>query len=70
MRVVSAKVRPAMHLLAHASASTGSGSARICTLTSVKICPCLASRSGIRPSSASQMHDPPIKAVPGPGQSQ
>jgi hypothetical protein len=70
MRVASAKVRPAMHLLGHASASTGGGSAPICTLTSVKICPCLASRAGIRPSSANKMHDSPIKAVPGPGQGQ
>jgi hypothetical protein len=70
VRVASAKVRPAMHLPAHASPSTGSGSAPICTLTIVKICPCLAGRAGIRPSSANQMHDSPIKAVFGPGRGQ
>jgi hypothetical protein len=54
MRVAAAKLRPAMHLPAHASASTGNGSVPICTLTIVKICPCLASRAGLRPSSTIQ----------------
>jgi len=66
MRRESAKVRPAMHLLGHASAPTGNEAAPISTLTGVKICPCLASRACIRPSSATYLHDSPVRAVPGP----